>query len=1845
MSTLLLLAIFLVAELARAAPGNPNVENCKNQGYDWATLPADRSCMSVCYNNIGGTTVGDDYCAYTTQGPNDMFWTYQTYTAPMGLSPFAVGTQTCKKTDSNNICTLWKSEIHYDTCKKYVVHPQWSAVAYGTDYKSEISYAECRPGFEGKQKAYYSAPGGPFMRYCYGAEVTMKGPNDTSEDSASPTPTPTPVTTDKVVGEEFDLRIRVFGSVPNFQATSTTPEEDNNNPWVGIYKDGQTPGTDSSTYWEWISESFRYGEPLGPFSLAEPGYYFTTIFADRNSYKELVLERMYFTVVSEDGTAPTAPPITAPEWVSPQESVPFTYSLGDPKYYPSYYTYLGIHFDDGGPPNLSNEKGFHRIEESNSVGSKTFSVPSGGWTPGRYYVVVTTQGYAQWENDYVEVSDRVYVAINDGTTAPTPAPSNYPTLKPTKAPTLKPTLAPTQKPTFAPTTSSPTRSECTNGVKSGDETDVDCGGDCGGCEVNKACLVDGDCKSDTCLSNVCVAAPTVSPTPAITQAPTTSAPTKTPTKAPTDAPTQAPTDAPTQAPTRAPTPSAAPTTSSPTPLGYIVTCDETNKCWTGKEACCETISTNMFVTSVITERILFYDLKSSAYKKFLSHEAEQEGEDESGYKDDGEDDRGRGDNKGGGDGGGKRRLMQESAGGTGRRLNDDAFKSSSHVLEMDKTSHGTSQIAFSPSGSELYFTRSASALNDNEGSLEAFHAQTGEHVNTVISSSVFQSLSGSTTAFDPRALRVFSDVFSDNTVMIILFSDKATKSIYFFEPRTEHFTTTVQPPCTVVDIAVQKKGDGEIVALILSQCLGENAVDTVHKVVFQTGWDADADSLHIITSTKILNLPVKCDGRSIEFKEIDDWSHYWVALSPHASLLAADSQQPYIYEFSAVSNVTIDDLLTAEPILTFADLDNSQRLGVDLGMIRRAPNGKIYATEKTFGLPLILDPSLSESRVIGQTGAQHGDLADSYSVAFNPNTFGLNSEVLMGAEFDLTNNTIMAGIEYLFNVTLKNSENEDVLVDTFLEGLAEGMSSHGRSEVGIPYQSFERVDDTNVYQGKLMIETASQSAQDEDHKWQMKVEIKGLSMLIGNPVKFWVQAGPTSAKNTRLKSTYENEIAGHSTKIHVSTADQFGNQRNFNDTKGDEEDVNKFILTDISSGATEGDFEYTVSNIESGVFELDILTTKARAYTFEVVHGNEIIGNSPANVIFSPAAVNASKSVAVGSSLEFFEGNSDDSNSDVESENFFIVYLRDDFNNIVPSASFMDRINCNITGFRPVQSKAINIYDTSKNLNEELAEEAIAVEMESQSDGSVKVSYKIESRKYKYAVLTATWEGEEEDGGLDFIRYERVKDRTRELVELNEFRLEPYSVVEFRTVEAIDVYIVTLLTGFVVLFTIVLLILVQWWRKENAIKFSQRRLLLLLLLGCLIINLTMVLVTVPVITEWEWSCTMNVGGLCIGFELVMLTLLAKLYRVKTLAFAKANKKVKVTDGFLLVRIAVAMVLLIIYLGAASWIERIKLLNRVTEDVMRTDSKGTKYYYEIQACSYFETIVWLPLYFMQLVLIFLVAIMAFQTRKLSTAFSESRYIFHAINNLVLCLLLVGILVYDPDMPFKSPEMYLMAQYVPMIMGILVFEAVMFIPKFRFILRGTKIELTDLTRGHDKSGMEMGPMHLGRGESVDTFDSKDPNQLLDFRKSNSGGSGGVGVKTGNFQKKSSGFVNSRISSELSNFSATTDNPLAIQQQIDKEVKKQKERLEKKHQKELEKLKQLVVTLQEEVTSVTALTKANEESLGRSTERTASTVHMDMPDEGSQWVVDHDSNGYPFYIHPDGRCQYERPKDWWV
>ena len=47
---------------------------------------------------------------------------------------------------------------------------------------------------------------------------------------------------------------------------------------------------------------------------------------------------------------------------------------------------------------------------------------------------------------------------------------------------------------------------CDDGLQSGDESDVDCGGGCGGCGLGEGCEAAGDCDSDTCDGGICVLA-------------------------------------------------------------------------------------------------------------------------------------------------------------------------------------------------------------------------------------------------------------------------------------------------------------------------------------------------------------------------------------------------------------------------------------------------------------------------------------------------------------------------------------------------------------------------------------------------------------------------------------------------------------------------------------------------------------------------------------------------------------------------------------------------------------------------------------------------------------------------------------------------------------------------------------------------------------------------------------------------------------------------------------------------------------------------------------------------------------------------------------------------------------------------------------------------------------------------------------------------------------------------------------------------------------------------------------------------------------------------------------------
>jgi cellulase/cellobiase CelA1 len=56
--------------------------------------------------------------------------------------------------------------------------------------------------------------------------------------------------------------------------------------------------------------------------------------------------------------------------------------------------------------------------------------------------------------------------------------------------------------------SAPPTPTCTDGVKNGTETAIDCGGSCGKCANGQTCSVAADCTSATCTTGVCQAAST-----------------------------------------------------------------------------------------------------------------------------------------------------------------------------------------------------------------------------------------------------------------------------------------------------------------------------------------------------------------------------------------------------------------------------------------------------------------------------------------------------------------------------------------------------------------------------------------------------------------------------------------------------------------------------------------------------------------------------------------------------------------------------------------------------------------------------------------------------------------------------------------------------------------------------------------------------------------------------------------------------------------------------------------------------------------------------------------------------------------------------------------------------------------------------------------------------------------------------------------------------------------------------------------------------------------------------------------------------------------------------------------
>ena len=158
-----------------------------------------------------------------------------------------------------------------------------------------------------------------------------------------------------------------------------------------------------------------------------------------------------------------------------------------------------------------------------------------------------------------------------------------------------------------------------------------------------------------------------------------------------------------------------------------------------------------------------------------------------------------------------------------------------------------------------------------------------------------------------------------------------------------------------------------------------------------------------------------------------------------------------------------------------------------------------------------------------------------------------------------------------------------------------------------------------------------------------------------------------------------------------------------------------------------------------------------------------------------------------------------------------------------------------------------------------------------------------------------------------------------DVVDLSDMAIQPTQKTERQVIDETTLIIITSFSTFVCLFTLFTAAMVFYWRKENAIKFSQRKLLNLMLVGVFLVNVTITMQTVPGFYDWNKSCLAVSWGMQIGSSLVFVSLYAKLYRVKELAFAKANKKVKITDEYLLRRIAVFELLLVSYMAFASFV--------------------------------------------------------------------------------------------------------------------------------------------------------------------------------------------------------------------------------------------------------------------------------------------------------------------------------------
>ena len=314
---------------------------------------------------------------------------------------------------------------------------------------------------------------------------------------------------------------------------------------------------------------------------------------------------------------------------------------------------------------------------------------------------------------------------------------------------------------------------------------------------------------------------------------------------------------------------------------------------------------------------------------------------------------------------------------------------------------------------------------------------------------------------------------------------------------------------------------------------------------------------------------------------------------------------------------------------------------VDLERIRVAPNGKMYATDRSFGLPLILDLSLSpENVVIGQTGRSMGAGADGKDMAFGKGAHGKWCTLKFGPDFPdeegcADADGIKMGESCKFRLKLRNWDREPVTAELgAVKFEAWKREKNGKSD----YEIITHTDDElglelyesdkfkSTYQGRLNIDYLSGPS----YKWKFVARLKHLNTVLGETDWFDIEPGGVSAKHTlpTKSSIYvDKQHIGEYQTLQIEASDMSGNKIMENKEDADQKFKAKVLGGFASRNVEfEGNGKFNFTKVDA-LYALRMKSTVAGTYQIEITYDNEEIYGSPIAFTVAEGSIGAKTEV------------------------------------------------------------------------------------------------------------------------------------------------------------------------------------------------------------------------------------------------------------------------------------------------------------------------------------------------------------------------------------------------------------------------------------------------------------------------------------------------------------------------------------------------------------------------------------------------------------------------------------------